>query len=103
MDEPGKVETVLLPVVVSDEIERLHVVGESREYEAERKSVLVLFPRGFYHLSVFVVHREVVLDNMTFRQIVDVHVLFKVSIDDVLDLTSIELFEHVGGKHFEVG
>ena len=69
----------------------------------KNRGFLLIYDIDLHHLSVVVVHREVVLDNMAFRQIVDVHVLFKVSIDDVLDLTSIELFEHVGRKHFEVG
>ena len=95
MDKPGKIEAELRPVIVSNKVERLHVVQKALEEHTVRQSPTVVQPRLVHQFSLRHVNREVVADDPTLEQVLDVNFLLQRFDNDFLMLRTCELVKHV--------
>lgn len=103
MDQPSEVKAELLPVVVSNEVERLHIVQESLQDHAVRQPPPILHPRVVDQFALGHVDGEVIGDDPTLEQVLEVDLLLQRLDYDRLMLRTVELVEHVGSEALESG
>ena len=98
MDQPSEVKAELLPVVISNKVERLHIVQESLQDHTVRQPPAILHPRVVDQFALGHVDGEVIGDDPTLEQVLEVDLLLQRLDYDRLMLCTVELVEHVGGE-----
>ena len=98
MDQPGEVKAELLPIVVSDEVERLHIVEESLQDHTVRQPPAIFQPRLVDQFAFGHVNWEVIGDYSALHQVLQVDLLLQRLDYDGLMLRTGELIKHVRGE-----
>ena len=95
VNEPSEVKGHLFPVVISDHIQRLHVVQEFSTQHAEWQPESVVNPTGMDLFALGHVHWEVFQDDFAFLQEFEVDFTPQGLSHNELQLPAIELVEQL--------
>ena len=102
MNEPGEVKAELLAIVVLDEIDRLHILQESSSEEhTSREGPAVSDPGLVDQVAILHVNWEVIKDDTTLPQVVNVNFLLESLHHNCLNLACVEGIEHVASVALE--
>ena len=101
MDKPCEIEAHLLAIVVFDDIERLHIVKESRCQHTRDQSVTIVHPTAVNLTTLGHVYGEMLQDNISFHKVFKLKISVKCLSYDLLLLTCIESNEHITGVIYE--
>jgi len=92
MNQPGKVESHLFTIIISDKVQGLSEFHPSTSEETEHQSDVVLVPTLPDFLSSVIMERVMVNNDFGFNQEVNIHCSFECLFHDKLGLATVELF-----------